>query len=124
MLKRLDGLVAREMDALEELAASADGKASLAERERLAKAAAGLIKLTETISVLERELSKTAQMCGDPGEHKEEDENSLRQGLAERISELCRKCTSGSGTGKPEPQLPDYLGQAHVHGRLLLPDDH
>lgn len=104
MLKRLDGLVTREMDALEELAASADGKASLAERERLAKAAAGLIKLTETISVLERELSKTAQMCDDPGENKEEDENSLRQGLAERISELCRKCTSGSGTGKPEPE--------------------
>jgi hypothetical protein len=104
MLKRLDGLVTREMDALEEIAASTDGKASLAERERLAKVAAGLIKLTETISVLERELNKTARAVGGLDEDKEEDDNALRQGLAKRISELCRQCTPGSSAGKSEPE--------------------
>jgi AcrR family transcriptional regulator len=102
MLKRLGALVSRELVRLEEATAQQQEPASLSEADRLAKVAAGLVKLLEQISGLERELEQMAQLTSRRGDNKDINDDALRERLAKRIAELCRQHAGESGADKAQ----------------------
>lgn len=99
-IRRLSRLVSRELTALEAAANAAGPDAPLADRERLAKVAAGLVKLMESITALEAELERTRQAARNAGERSGEDDDTLRQRIAERILALCAERSVDAGAGK------------------------
>ena len=106
MLRRLGNLVSRELTVLEESAQAGVEDLSLTDRERLAKVAAGLVKLMESIAALEAELNRAAEARraarGERGT-RNIDDDTRRQSLAERIHRLCdERLAAGSAakTGK------------------------
>jgi hypothetical protein len=104
MLRRLGKLVSRELEALEETAQAAGQGASLADRERLAKVAAGLVKLMESIAGLEAELERTRQAARTSREIGSGDDDALRQRIAQRIIALCSEAPPEADTGKAGSQ--------------------
>ena len=104
MLRRLGKLVSRELTALEESAQAADEEASLADRERLAKVAAGLVKLMESIAALEAELERTRQAARASAERTGDDDDTLRHRIAQRIIALCSEAPPETDAGPAGPQ--------------------
>ncbi len=102
LLKRLGALVGRELERLEEASAQPQAPAALSDADRLAKVAAGLVKLLEQISGLERELEQTVQLVHGRGDNKDMNDDALRERLAKRIAELCRQHTSEGNPDKAD----------------------
>ncbi len=103
-LRRLGKLVSRELEALEDAAQTAGQAASLADRERLAKVAAGLVKLMESITALETELERTKQSARNSTGHSDGDDDELRQRIARRIIALCSETPPEADPGPAGPQ--------------------
>lgn len=103
MLRRLGNLVSRELTVLEESAQTGVEDLSLVDRERLAKVAAGLVKLMESIAALEAELNRAAEARraarGERGT-RNIDDDTRRQNLAERIHRLCDERLAAGGASK------------------------
>jgi len=101
MVRRLGKLVSRELTALEESAQATGQDASLADRERLAKVAAGLVKLMESITALEAELERTKQATRTSNDRSGVDDDTLRRRIAQRIIALCSEAPAEADTGPP-----------------------
>lgn len=104
MLRRLGKLVSRELTALEQSAQAVDEEASLTDRERLAKVAAGLVKLMESIAALEAELERTRQAARASAERTGDDDDTLRHRIAQRIIALCSEAPPETDAGPAGPQ--------------------
>lgn len=103
LLRRLGNLVSSELSVLEESAQAGPQDRSLADRERLAKVAAGLVKLMESIAALEAELERARLAARKSRERPDQDDDTRRQSLAERIHRLCEERLAAGGpaeTGK------------------------